>query len=76
MDWASSCELGLVELGAGLEGVALDVIEGDLEGLSGWFGTAVMCAGRWRWRARREEGFEALSQGAAFWIVCGGRHVL
>ena len=30
-------EFGLVEVGAGLEGVALDVVEGDLEGFAGWF---------------------------------------
>jgi hypothetical protein len=56
-------------VGSGLVGVALDVVEGDLEGFTGGCGR---CCCRWgRCGALGEEGFQALSQGSAFGI-CGG----
>jgi hypothetical protein len=55
-------ELGLVEVGAGLEGVAVDEFDSDFERLPGGFGCRFRCGGDVDGGgARGEEGFEAFA---------------
>jgi hypothetical protein len=64
--------LGFIEAGSGLEGVAFDVVKGDLERLSCGLGNGGDCRYGGGGGARREKRLEALSQGAAFWVGdCG-----
>jgi hypothetical protein len=55
---------------AGLEGIAIDLIEGNLAGLAA-FGIGRDCGGL----HAREKGIKTLAQGAAFGIDGGGSHI-
>ncbi len=68
MDWASSSSLGLVEVGAGLEGVAVDAGRGGFRAAFRLILQELLEVGAGRQGARKE-GFEALAEGAAFGIV-------